>query len=171
MQLFYISIIDFNNSFMLYLGHQKKERNFMERTKAKQFREKIRTLERSLEMLTQSDCTNYCSIGLSQCHALIEIGRKEDISLKELASIILLDTSTTSRIVDSLVKKGWAKRTPSKSDRRKINISLTKDGLTLFHKIEYDMDHTFEKIFNKIESSEHDKVLDALDLILNALKK
>ena len=142
----------------------------MKSTKSKEFREKIRVLERSLEMLNQSSDTECYSIGLSQCHALVEIGRKGTITLKELASIIILDTSTTSRTVDSLVKKGLVNRTPSEIDRRRIDISLTETGLTLFQKIEHDMDSKFKAIFDKIDSSQQDVVLSSLDLILNALK-
>lgn len=143
----------------------------MKSTKPKEFREKIRALERSLEMLSQSSDTGRCSIGLSQCHALVEIGRKGTITLKELASIILLDASTTSRTVDSLVKKGLVNRIPSEIDRRSIDISLTETGLTLFQQIELDMDSKFKAIFDKIDSSQQDVVLSSLDIILSALKK
>ncbi len=143
----------------------------MKSTKSKEFREKIRLLERSLEMLSQSTDTGCCSLSLSQCHSLVEIGRNENLTLKELASIISLDTSTTSRAVDSLVKKGLVLRTPSKSDRRSISISLTEAGMELFHNIEHDMDNKFNSIFNKIDSNQQDTVLHSLDLILTALKK
>ena len=143
----------------------------MNSSKSKEFREKIRMLERSLEMLNQSNDTGCCSIGLSQCHALVEIGRKKKITLKELASTIMLDTSTTSRTVDSLVKKGLVHRVPSEIDRRSIDISLTETGIALFTRIEHDMDSKFQVIFDKIDSSQHDTILNSLDLILSALKK
>ena len=139
--------------------------------KSKEFREKIRVLERSLNMLNQSSDTDCSSLGLSQCHALIEIGRKESIALKELALTLQLDASTTSRTVDALVKKGLVNRTPSEIDRRSIHISLTEAGQALFLKIESDMDQKFDAILTKIDSSQHDMILNSLELILTALKK
>ena len=139
--------------------------------KSKEFREKIRVLERSLNMLNQSSDTDCSSLGLSQCHALIEIGRKESIALKELALTLQLDASTTSRTVDALVKKGLVNRTPSEIDRRSIQISLTEAGHALFVKIESDMDQKFDAILTKIDSSQHDMILNSLELILTALKK
>ena len=83
----------------------------------------------------------------------------------------MLDTSTTSRTVDSLVKKGLVHRVPSEIDRRSIDISLTETGIALFTRIEHDMDSKFQIIFDKIDSSQHDTILNSLDLILSALKK
>ena len=138
--------------------------------KSKEFREKIRVLERSLDMLNQSKDIGCCSLSISQCHALVEIGRAEALTLKELASIIMLDASTTSRTVDSLVKKGLVNRTPSESDRRSINITLTDTGHTLFQNIECSMDSKFDVIFHNIDANQQDKVLKSLDLILTAIK-
>ncbi len=138
--------------------------------KSKEFREKIRVLERSLDMLNQSKDIGCCSISISQCHALVEIGRSDALTLKELASIIMLDASTTSRTVDSLVKKGLVNRTPSESDRRSINITLTDKGHTLFQNIECSMDSKFDVIFHNIDANQQDMVLKSLDLILTAIK-
>ncbi len=143
----------------------------MNSTKSKEFREKIRVLKRLLDVINHSADVGCCSISSSQCNALVEIGRKESITLKELASIIMLDTSTTSRTVDSLVKKGLVNRTISVSDRRSIDITLTDSGHALFQNIESYMDSKFDTVLNNIEDNQQDTVLNSLDLILDALKR
>lgn len=140
--------------------------------KSNEFREKIRLLERSLELLKQSDGSGCCcSLTLSQCHALVEIGRREAISLKELAVILLLDVSTVSRTVDSLVTKKLVERITSTTDRRSISISLTEKGSILFHSIEQDMNQKFHRIFEYIDANQQDIVLNSLQLVIEAVNK
>ncbi|MDD3141236.1 MAG: MarR family transcriptional regulator [Lachnospiraceae bacterium] len=138
----------------------------------KQFRESIRILERRLGLLNKY--SNTCcgdEITLAQCHALVEIGRAESSTLKELAVVLGLDTSTTSRTVEGLVKKQLVKRTTSKEDRRSINISLTTKGYQSFHAIENTMDNFFATVFSFIPIEEKMNVLHSLDLIATAFKK
>ncbi len=140
---------------------------------SKQFREQIRLLNRNLGLLNKNSNNTFCcsKVTLSQCHALVEIGRADAISLKDLAALLLLDTSTTSRTVDSLVRKGYAKRVTDPADRRGINILLTKTGQVLFNDIENKMEKDFESYFCHIPEKEKDNVLHAMDIILNAFSK
>lgn len=133
---------------------------------AKYFRELIRTLERELENLNKPDCR--CDFTLSQCHALIEIGRTNSISLKELANILQVDASAMSRTVDSLVENQWVTRFTSSIDRRKIEIKLTEKGASLFNQIEKSMNDKFSIIFDGIPEDERVNVLHSLELITQA---
>lgn len=136
---------------------------------SQQFREDIRILERKLELLRKSNDSCCCkAVTLPQCHALVEIGRAGSISLKDLASILLIDISTTSRTVDSLVKKNYVERTASEVDRRSIDIKLSECGNHLFQDIENEMNYQFYKIFTRIPMEEQDTVLRSLDIILEA---
>ena len=137
---------------------------------SKKFREQIRVLERRLGLLSKSNNGSFscCKVTLPQCHALVEIGRAQKISLKELAAILSLDTSTTSRTVDSLVKKNYVQRKESLLDRRSIDIVLTDIGQKLFQDIERKMDFDFAEVFNRIPHNEQENVLHAMDCILNA---
>lgn len=140
---------------------------------SKAFREQIRLLERKLGLLNKKSNGSFCcsKVTLSQCHALVEIGRAGKITLKELAEMLLLDVSTTSRSVDTLVKKDYARREVSTIDRRSIQISLTEAGLKLFKDIEASMDNDFQNCFQHIPKDERENVLHSMDLILEALDK
>lgn len=129
-------------------------------------------LERKLGLLKKNtgNCCNN-DLTLTQCHALVEIGRAERIMLKELATILAIDISTTSRTVDSLVKKGYVQRITSVEDRRSVNISLTEAGTILFTEIESTMDQFFAEVFSNIPDEEKMNVLHCLDTILNAFNK
>jgi len=141
----------------------------MNRTQPKQFREQIRILERKLGLLKKNNGSCCAEVlTLAQCHALVEIGRVNTISLKELSVILAIDMSTTSRTVDGLVKKGYVQRIPSLEDRRSVDISLTDSGMVIFETIESNNDTFFADIFNNIPNAEKMMVLHALDVILEA---
>lgn len=142
----------------------------MNEVNSKNFRELIRILERKLGLLNKQD--SCClEVTLAQYHALVEIGRAENISLKDLANLIDLDISTMSRTVDSLVKKEFVFRTPSKTDRRSVDIKLTEKGLKLFRDIESNMDNKFKNIFNQISLENQLIVFNGLNIIIEALAK
>jgi len=130
------------------------------------FREQIRLLERKLGLLSKEK--GCCSISLSQCHALVEIGRNPNVMLKELAETLTLDISTTSRCVDNLVKKELVQRLTSSNDRRCIEIALTEKGLHLFYKIEEEMNKKFTEVFSHIPMEERESVIKSLNTILTS---
>ena len=141
---------------------------FLNELNSKNFREQIRLLERKLGLLNKGD-TCCSEISLAQCHALVEIGRSKSISLKELSNILGLDISTMSRTVDGLVKKDFVLRSPSRIDRRSINIELTENGLIIFENIEYKMENQFKKVFEKISCEDQFAALNGLNIIIDAL--
>lgn len=137
---------------------------------SKQFREQIRLLERKLGLLSKASNGSFCcsKVTLSQCHALVEIGRAKRISLKALAEILSIDTSTTSRTVDALVKKSYVLREQDASDRRGIQIKLTEVGMQLYKDIERKMDNDFYECFQRIPAQEQGNVLHTMNVILEA---
>lgn len=143
---------------------------FLNELNGKNFREQIRILERKLGLLNKHD-TCYYEVSLAQCHALVEIGRAKSISLKDLSNILTLDISTMSRTVDSLVKKDFVLRSPSKVDRRSIDIELTEKGLLTFEDIENKMNDQFKKVFKKISDQDQLTALNGLNIIIEALSK
>lgn len=142
----------------------------MNEVNSKNFRELIRILERKLGLLNKQD--QCCSeVTLAQCHALVEIGRSKTISLKELSNLLGLDISTMSRTVESLVKKDFVFRSPSKVDRRSIDIELTDKGLNIFNEIETKMNNEFKNIFEKIPTEDQSTAFSGLSIIIDALSK
>ena len=76
-----------------------------------------------------------------------------------------------SRSVEELVKKGFATREPSKTDRRSVVLKLTESGNDRFKKIEKDMYIEYKKVFSMIKKSDQDKVLEALRIYNEACRK
>jgi len=133
-------------------------------------RELIRELVRKLGILDKSEAA-CCGTTVSQCHAIVEVGRAKSISLNELAEILYLDKSTMSRTINNLVQAGLVERELHPEDRRYITIILTNEGEKAFHSIEVSMEEYFSEIFSSIPKEKQKQVLESIMLLVDAVKK
>lgn len=138
--------------------------------KPKQLRETIRTLERKLGIFSESEVA-CCGITMTQCHALVEIGRAKSISLNELAQLLNLKNSTMSRTVNNLVTGELVKRDIDTNDRRYVTISLTESGIKIFKGIEEGMNLYFKKIYNFIPADKRGQVMESMEILVDAISK
>jgi DNA-binding MarR family transcriptional regulator/GNAT superfamily N-acetyltransferase len=67
-------------------------------------------------------------LSLSAVHAIIEIGRADKLTAKQLCESLLLEKSTVSRLVKSLVERGEITETRSRNDLRSKFLQLTPRG-------------------------------------------
>ncbi len=135
----------------------------------KQFREYSRLLNCHFGNINNADCC--CGeINKSQCFMIVEIGRKPDISVKELAEIMGVDKSGISRLVEDLVQKRYVERRPSATDRRFVTLNLLLKGQERFEKIEHDMYGRFKKILEHIPENKREQVVESLKLYNEACR-
>lgn len=132
-------------------------------------RELIRILVRDLGILEKSDAS-CCGISLAQCHAIVEIGRKETISLVDLSGLLGLDKSTMSRTINNLVESDFVIREADRKNRRYVIIQLTEKGRSVFKDIEESMETYYRDIFNTIPESKREQVLESLALLKEAVE-
>ena len=135
--------------------------------RSNEFRELIRNLERKLGLLNKEGGGCCYNISLAQCHALVEIGRAESISIKSLSQLLNLDISTMSRTVDNLIAKNYAMKIKSDKDKRIFIVKLTDEGKQLFDTVETKMNNKFEKIFEKIEEEDKETVLHSMRILVS----
>ena len=134
----------------------------------KLLRETMRRLERRIVM-DEDHLKSCCGISLTQCHAMVEIGRTGSISVRSLSEKMGLDNSTVSRAVDTLVKKGIAHRETDPNNRRYVTISLTKVGETEFRGIESSMNVYYGKVLGAVIKEKREQVLESIQLLLQAV--
>ena len=134
----------------------------------KQLRETIRMLERKLGVLEtkQFSC---CGISMTQCHALVEIGRAKSIFLKELSKLLSLENSTMSRTINNLVINKLVNREIDQRDRRYITITLTETGQKIYEDIETNMNAYYKDVYQSIPEGKLHAVLDGLQILLDSI--
>ena len=132
-------------------------------------RELLRILVRNLGILEKSDAS-CCGVTISQCHALVEIGRSQKISLIELADLLGLDKSTMSRTISNLVDADLVAREIDPENRRYISLQLTEKGIEVFKNIEESMNDYYFSIFSSIPDNKREQVLESLQILVQSVK-
>lgn len=139
--------------------------------------QKIRFLRGKLRLLEQQMNDPFgrdagcCGLTLAQCHTLLEVGYRQEVSLVDLASSFGLDTSTLSRMIQGLVVLGLVSRLTNEKDRRYVAISLTEQGRQLFDRIEARFNTYFAQLLELIPSAKRDAVVECIGLFSDAVKK
>jgi len=75
--------------------------------------------------------------------------------------------SNTTRLVDKLIHKGYVKRMICKSNRRKVEITITEQGKTFLDSVSPIMENFEKKATKNLSDSE----LNQLNELLNKLRK
>lgn len=138
-------------------------------TEAATLRELLRVLIRKLGILDRSEAA-CCEMTLSQCHAMIEIGRAGALSVNELADRLGLDKSTVSRSADKLVLDGLLLREEAANDRRYVSLKLSSAGIAAYNNLEQRMTTYFDSVMAEIDPAEREMVLNGLHALTAALK-
>ena len=129
----------------------------------------IRALGKNIGALEKSEIL-CCGVTIGQCYAILEIGLAGEISLIDLASLLNLDKSTTSRTVDSLVNRGFVERLTDTGNRRYVKIKLTKEGQDAFGKINAIFDSYLQGVFEAIPENKRAQVAESLEILIDAIK-
>ena len=74
-------------------------------------------------------------ISITECHGLDGLAQYGPLMLNELANYLYLDKSTTSRVVDSLERKGYVTRLVHPGDSRALQLNATPAGVRLHQQI------------------------------------
>ena len=110
-----------------------------------------------------------CCYGLtvSQCYALQELHDFGKMPSSDLALRLSLDLSSTTRLVDQLVRKKLAIRTKKAEDARIREIEITEPGRRLISRIQNDLSSIVMQALNDFP----DEVLSVLPNVLQRLTK
>ncbi len=133
-------------------------------------REKLRQLEREISSPFRPDA-GCCGLTLAQCHTLLEVGYRKEVSLIELAGSIGLDASTLSRTIQGLVVLGLVNRLADEKDRRCVAISLTEHGRRVFTEIESTFNDYFDGILELIPVDQREAMVDTIGLFCDKVQE
>jgi DNA-binding MarR family transcriptional regulator len=78
-------------------------------------------------------------VSVTQCYALETLVQHGPLRLSALAERLFLDKSTTSRVVGSLVRKGYVEQRADAHDGRATTLTATREGQRLCARITEDL--------------------------------
>jgi putative acetyltransferase len=138
-------------------------------TTISQIRQHSRQLVRELDIVKGV----YLGTGFtfSQCHVLFELSLHKKLTLMELAEILLIDKSNTSRTVKKLVELGLVKAEKVTADHRQKLFSLTSKGNKALNCTSSLADRQVEQALEHLSPDQQALVIQGLQLYSSALRK
>jgi len=101
-------------------------------------------------------------ISVTQCYALETLVENGPLRLSGLAERLFLDKSTTSRVVATLVKKGYVEQHADQSDRRATDLRATVRGRQLYARITDDLVEQQKQLLQDLDPDVRGGVVKAL---------
>ena len=99
----------------------------------------------------------------NQYQALTAIRELSECSVNELAGKLRLAQSTTSQLVDRLVRAGFVHRETFADDRRRIVVTLSKSGAQMMERRKQSLLHSYERILLTLEEDDQAMLEDAFN--------
>ena len=130
-------------------------------------------LEELVEFYQTRDRASVCyyDISVSECRALAVISRRGPMRLRSVADALKLDKSTTSRIVSSLLDKGYVKCRRDEVDTRGLRISATSAGRKIHDCVRLDLMSEYAVILGKYPASFRRQIAGFLREVTRAAKR
>lgn len=91
-------------------------------------------------------------VSVTQCYALETLIQQGPMRLSELADRLFLDKSTTSRVVSSLVRKGYVAQRADAKDGRALTLTATAAGQRLYARITADLVEQQKDVLKDLDS-------------------
>lgn len=139
----------------------------MDKLLIRKFRSILRNFDRELFYQNNSACCD--GVSMAQCHALLEIEEKKDITVTEISDALMLNKSTISRTVDGLVNIGLIDREIPKENRRTTVLRLTDNGARVCSNINWNNDRYIEKTLSVLTEEEQQTLVGLLEKVTSQM--
>jgi MarR family transcriptional regulator, 2-MHQ and catechol-resistance regulon repressor len=107
-------------------------------------------------------------VSVTQCYALETLVEHGPMRLNALAERLFLDKSTTSRVVGTLVKKGYVEQGADPQDGRAIALSATRKGRNLCARIIGDLVDQQKQLLQDLDPDVRTGVVEVLRRLARA---
>jgi len=110
------------------------------------------------------------NVSPTKAHAIMEIGATNGkcLNQKELATLLGLNKSNISRLIQSLEKSSFIKRVISDSDKRALLLELTAKGKKMCKRLELSSKKYIEELLGHIPKSKHKDLIETLEVLNRA---
>jgi DNA-binding MarR family transcriptional regulator len=92
------------------------------------------------------------------------IGSEKSLNNTQISKRMKLSPSRSTRIIDTLVQKGYMKREIEQSDRRNMSLFLSRRGKILTNKLNKAFIEIHSEILKDIDVSQHESLIEILRL-------
>jgi DNA-binding MarR family transcriptional regulator len=119
----------------------------------------------------ETSCVSFFGVTSSQGGTLLALPLKDTLKMNELSTIVGVDNSTMTRMVDQLVDKGLVFRKVDEKDRRLVCIGLTASGQKLHRELGNALRDFYSDSLGEIREEERAVILQSLERLSSAMAK
>ena len=109
-------------------------------------------------------------VTFTQFLILDQVSKKGDLKMSELHRILAVDKSTTTRLVNPLIRKELIAREISDHDSRAVNLRLTSAGGEVHRKVWICLQGFVDAIGGGIPDEKKETVYEGVKIFINAVK-
>lgn len=108
-------------------------------------------------------------INYTQYRVLKQLNFCKSQTAKELARAVEHDGGALTRLLDRLQELGYIARSTNATDRRAVDLSLTKAGHDTLESVQRKIRHMAAGVLNELERDEQEQLLSLLQRVRNRL--
>jgi DNA-binding MarR family transcriptional regulator len=116
-------------------------------------------------------CVDFFGVTSSQGGTILALPIDTNLKMNELSTIVGVDSSTMTRMIDQLVDKGLVTRQTSEKDRRLVHIGLTAAGQKLHKELAGALEKFYQDSLDQIPDKEREAIINGLVTVNNAIGK
>lgn len=117
----------------------------------------IASLNRQLEE-ELSEVLKPEGIAIEQFRILTALSLTDGRPMRDLASVVLVDPASLTKIIDRMVVEALVFRAPDPEDRRKVLICLASKGRALYERLKTLHDAQQRKLVNRLSETKADQL-------------
>ena len=98
------------------------------------------------------------------------VAKEKELHLADLHKILSVEKSTTTRLVNPLIKKGLIRRDKAAHDSRAVKLTLTNKGKETHKKVLMCLTDFFQRMLGNIPAKKRAEVLESVKIFIAAIK-
>ncbi len=115
--------------------------------------------------------TAFCGgVTFHQFIILNAAAKNKYLRISDLHSLLAVEKSTTTRLLNPLLEKGLLTREKSASDSRIFGLTLTKSGRKTHRQVQTCLEDFFNKVAGNLPAGKEENILQAVQIWINAIK-
>ena len=119
-------------------------------------------------ILLNKEIESHFSMSSARILTLLAFTEKKTMYMNELSKAMSLNTSTSTRMIDGLVKEGFVERGYDQFDRRLVIVGLTSKGKKVAKDIKTFRDKYFDLIKEKVKDNGKEEMIMSLNTLIDA---
>ncbi len=122
---------------------------------------------KSNKLLEQEHMRIICNLSIAEYRGIMAQRNGQEMTCQEMAKVMELSPSRSSRVIENLVQKGYIIRRISRNDRRSVAVTLSQKGRKVKEKIRQNREQLEQDLQNIFSEDDIDMIKNSLKMLLD----